>query len=137
MTDANVEIVRSAYDAFNRGDLEAGARVFDASIEWRTPANFPEAGTWRGEEEVRRGFAELTEPWDDLHADVQDLIPAGEGRVLALVRFSARGRGTGLDVRGAGVDSQVWTLRGGKVVSVEMHSGTAAGFEAVGLEDRG
>jgi ketosteroid isomerase-like protein len=137
VSDPDVEIVRSAYAAFNRGDLEAGARLFDASIEWRTPPNLPEAGTWRGEAEVRRGLRELAEPWDELQADVQDLIPAGEGRVLALVRFSARGRGTGLDVRGAGVDSAVWTLRDGRVVSVEMHSGTAAGFEAVGLEDRG
>ena len=137
MTDPDVDIVRGAFEAFNRGDLEEGARVFDASIEWRTAPNQPDAGTWRGEDEVREGLASVLEPWEQLRVDVRELIPAGEHRVLALVRFHARGRETGLPVTGTNVDSQVWTLRDGKVVSVEMHSGTAAGFEAVGLEDRG
>jgi len=137
MSDRNVEIVRSAYEAFNRGAIEEAAALFDPSIEWSTPPNLPDAGTWAGEEEVRRGLEGLLEPWDDLQADLQELIPAPDGRVVALVRFSARGRGTGLAVEGAGVDAAVWTLSAGKVVRIEMYSGTADALEAVGLPARG
>jgi ketosteroid isomerase-like protein len=136
MSGENVEIVRATYEAFNRGDLEAGAALFDPAIEWSTPPNLPEAGTWRGEEEVRRGIASFLESFESLRADVQELLAAPDGRVVSLVRFVGLGRDTGLPVEGVSVDAQVWTLRDGRVVRVEMYSGSADALQAVGLEPR-
>jgi uncharacterized protein len=137
MSESNVEIVRSAYDAWNRGDFEAGARLFDPSIEWSTPPNLPDAGTWRGEDEVRRGIGELLESFAELRVDVHELLAADDGRVVAIVRYSGRGMDTGVAVEGAGVDAQVWTVRDGKIVRVTMYSGTADALEAAGLPARG
>jgi ketosteroid isomerase-like protein len=133
MSEENVEIVRRAYEAWNSGALEKGAALFDPAIEWTTPPNLPETGTWSGEDEVRSGLAGFLESFEELRAEVQELLAAPDGRVVALVRFTGRGRDTGLPVEGAGVDAQVWTLRDGKVVRVTMYSGTADALEAVGL----
>jgi ketosteroid isomerase-like protein len=136
MSEENVAIVRAAYEAFNRGDMEAGAAFFDPAIEWSTPPNLPEAGTWHGEEEVMRGVASFLESFESLRADVQDVVAAPDGRVVSLVRFVGLGRDTGLAVEGVSVDAQVWTLRDGRIVRVEMYSGSADALEAVGLEPR-
>jgi uncharacterized protein len=131
MARGDVEVVRSAYEAWNRGDLEAAAELLSPDIEWRLPANLPDPETWRGSEEVREGLARFLGSWEDLQVDVQELIDAGE-RVVALVRFRGRAALTGLALEGAAVDAQIWTLRDGKAVRVEMYGGTEEALEAVG-----
>jgi hypothetical protein len=51
---------------------------------------------------------------------------------VALVRFHGRATLTGLDLGGVSVDGQVWTLRDGKVVGVQMYNGSSEALEAVG-----
>ena len=49
--------LRSAYAAFNRGDVDAAVEPFDAQIEWTEPAEFPGGGTYHGREAVKRYLA--------------------------------------------------------------------------------
>ncbi|HEU0023252.1 MAG TPA: nuclear transport factor 2 family protein [Thermoleophilaceae bacterium] len=135
MSSDDVEIVRRAYRAWNDGDLEAAADLFDPAIEWHTPPNVPEAGTWRGESEVRHGIDEFRESWDELRAEVHEVFEAGD-KVVAFVRFRGRSRATGLELEGVSVDSQVWTVRNRKVVRVEMYPGDEA-LAALGIERPG
>lgn len=132
MSRENIEIVRNAYEAYTVGDLDAAFAFLDPGIEWRTPPNIPEAGTYHGFDEVRRRLGDFLEAWDAFEVEVKELIDAGD-RVVALVRFSGRSRATGLALKGVGVDAQVWTLRNGKAIKVEMYAGTADALEAVGL----
>ena len=125
--------MRSAYEAYALGDLEAALGFLDPDIEWRTPPNIPEAGTYHGFEDVKRGLGDFLEPWDEFKVEIKELVDAGD-RVVVLVRFSGRSRATGLELRGAGVDAQVWTLRNGKAIKVEMYSGTSDALDAVGLQ---
>jgi len=36
-----IVVLRSAYAAFNQGDVDATVEPFDAQIEWTEPAEFP------------------------------------------------------------------------------------------------
>ena len=38
--------LRTAYAAFNRGDIAAAVELFDPQIEWTEPAEFPGGGTY-------------------------------------------------------------------------------------------
>ncbi len=58
----------------------------------------------------------------------------GDDLVLALVRMTGRGRGSGAAVE-SGVDGHVWTVRDGKVVAVRMWQGVREALEAVGLSE--
>jgi ketosteroid isomerase-like protein len=137
MAEDNVQIVRRAYEAFNRGDFDRAVEFLAPDVEWQTPPNLPDPGVWRGRDEVVTRMAELLEKiFDELQVQVEELIEADD-RVVALVRYKGRGSSTGLTVEGSGLDSQIWTLRDGKVVRVEMHGGTHAALEAAGLEHRG
>jgi ketosteroid isomerase-like protein len=61
MSQENVEIVREAIEAFNRGDFEAALKRMHRDIEWQTLDAFPDAETYRGREEVR----EFWQMWRD------------------------------------------------------------------------
>jgi ketosteroid isomerase-like protein len=134
MSQENVEIVRRALEAWERSDLKAAADLLDPEVEWRMPPNIPEAGTYRGRDEVIRRLEEFLEAWDDLAVTVEELIDAGD-RVVALVRYSGQGRGSGIEIGGVSTDAQVWTLRDGKALRVELYGGTADALEAAGLSE--
>jgi ketosteroid isomerase-like protein len=60
MSRENVEAVRTAWDAWERGDMEALFRLYDPDIEWdqtRYLAGGP-SGVFGGHEGVRRFFRE-------------------------------------------------------------------------------
>ena len=131
MTAENVEIVRRAFEAFNAGDPAAAVELLDPDVEWRLPPNFPDAQVWRGRDAVVEGLATVTGSWDEFRVEVHELIDVGD-RVVALVRFHGRATLTGLDLGGMSVDGQVWTLRDGKVVGVQMYNGSSEALEAAG-----
>ena len=48
MSRQNVDLVRQAYLAWNRGDLETAFEFLDPEVEVSVPPELPEAGTYRG-----------------------------------------------------------------------------------------
>jgi len=65
---------------------------------------------------------------------VEELADAGD-RVVALVRYSGRGRESGIKISGANADAQVWSVRNHQAIRVERYGGTAEAREAVGLSE--
>ncbi len=55
------------------------------------------------------------------------------GRVAVVVRYRARGRGSGLEIEGR--ESALWTVRDGKVVRCAWFSRSAEALEAAGLSE--
>jgi ketosteroid isomerase-like protein len=55
--------------------------------------------------------------------------------IVAIVRISGRGKGSGAPVAG-GHDAHVWTMRNGKAIKFRWYQGTAEAFETLGLESR-
>src|SRR5262245_62636227 len=54
MSEENVELVRRAYDAFNRGDFEGWLAALDPDVEWDERYIAPDAAVYRGHDGVRR-----------------------------------------------------------------------------------
>jgi ketosteroid isomerase-like protein len=109
-------VVRDAYDAFARGDMEAlTGRHLDPEIEWRTTTDVPFQGTYRGMDEFLRGMGEWTEAFDEMTTQVEELIDAGD-RAVVLHRMRGRGRDSGVEV-----DLALWqvvSVRDGRVVTM-------------------
>src|SRR2546426_10356088 len=136
MSQENVEVVRRAYQAWNRGDLETAFEFLDRDVEVSVPPDLPEAGTYRGRDEVRRWVAgELLPILEEARADPEKFLDVGD-LVIVFVRYFGRGKASGIEVRGAIVDAHVWTLRDGKVKRLQMYQGTEKALEAVGLSEQ-
>src|SRR5262245_25926097 len=106
MSQENVEIVWRALEAWGRGDRQAVVDLLDPEVEWSMPANIPDAGIYRGRDEVVQRLEEFLDAWEDLAVTVEELVDAGD-RVVAFVRYSGRGRESGIEISGVTTDAQV------------------------------
>src|SRR2546421_7550611 len=112
MSQENVEVVRAAWDAWGRGDMDglfaflAQDVVFDTAHirDWPEPEYIGHAG-------LRRFLTEWLEVWDAFEVGVD--VAAPDGRVVALFWQRGRGRHSGLamDVKWA----QIATIHDGKL----------------------
>jgi ketosteroid isomerase-like protein len=124
-----VEVVRAGYAAFNERRFDIASQAFDADVEWIDPPDFPDGRTVRGREAVERHWASMVSFWEELDAEVNEIIEAGSQVVILMVNH-VQGR--------AGVATQqqfahVWTVRDGGVTQCRVYTGWDRGLQAVGL----
>jgi ketosteroid isomerase-like protein len=98
MSEANVEIVKRAMDAFNRGDVDLIADLTTPDFEWfpALPGNV-EGGGYRGREGIETYLREIRDTWEELRIFGAEFRDLGD-RVLVLGRAEGRGRGSGVPV---------------------------------------
>ena len=58
---ANVELIRAAYAAFKRGDIQSILDSLSKNVEWVAAGVQPVAGTYRGKDEVGVFFNKVNE----------------------------------------------------------------------------
>lgn len=130
MSAQNVQLARSAYEAFARDDLDAVLAVMDSAIEWHEAGGLPNGGVYRGLDAVRSAvFDPLDGSWDGFRADPEEFLDAGDDLVV-LGRYTGRSLGSGreLDVPFAHVSR----FRGGKAVLFRQFTDTAEWLAALG-----
>ena len=134
MSQENVEIVRKAVEALNRGDREAAMAWAHPDIEWQTLDAFPDAGTYRGP----KGVQEFFEAWQDtfkgfrLHLD--KCVAAGDQDVLAALRVSGEGTESGARVESPAF-FQLLEFRHGLLIRGRMFQTESEALEAAGLSE--
>jgi uncharacterized protein len=131
MSEENVEVVRRAFEAYERGDVEAMLEEVDEEVQWK---QIEEPAPVYGRDGVREAVQRWDETWDNLRAEVDEYIDAGDC-VIALIRFRGLGRASGVPVEMASY--HVFTVRNGKVARMfEYGPGKRAdALEAAGLSE--
>ncbi len=88
------QFVVTAFEAWNRGDLEGFLETLDPEIEWRTAGIFPglDSGS-RRRAAVREFWKAFHEPWERLSISYDEITETAPGEVLLRVLFSGVGRG--------------------------------------------
>ena len=133
MSQENVEVVRQAFTAFNR-DLDAALEWMHPDIEWHTHDAFPDAGTYRGRQEVRKFWQTWEDAFQGFRLHLEECVPVGERHVLATFRVSGQGAGSGVGVASPAV-FQVGEVSGAQVVWVGMFASESEALEAAGLRE--
>jgi ketosteroid isomerase-like protein len=111
-----VALLRRAYDAFNRGELDTFMDLLDEQVELRPPPSSVEPQPLRGRAEVREYLA--PNMFESQTAEPQDVLEEGD-RILVVAHVVARGRGSGIEVDGTAF--HVWTVAGERAVRFEVH----------------
>jgi ketosteroid isomerase-like protein len=132
MSQQNVEIIRRGYERFiASGQLPE--EIMDPEFVWdmSTFRGWPERQTYEGVEGAREFMSDWLEAWEDWKLALEELHDAGD-RVVAIVSQRGRSKATGLpvDMRFA----QVWTLRDGKQIRMEMYADPGEALRATGVE---
>ena len=133
MSQENVQIVRGAFDAFNRGDLDAVSAVHDPAIEWITSSEDPDPATHRGPDGVRRYFEQWIDSFAGLRAELEESFEVPEDRVFTTVHYIGRGSASGVDMDWR--QSLVFSLHDLLIVRVEEYFDRSKALEAVGLSE--
>jgi ketosteroid isomerase-like protein len=132
MSGENVEIIRDAYERWNRGDFgwaEPAAPEFEYVAAGGAPGF---SGDYRGVEGFRRFLEQFWDEFDEPHAEPQEFIEA-EDSVLAVITFRGRGRQSGVEVNMEAF--QLWTFHDGKVVHGQGFFDRAEALDAAGLRE--
>lgn len=133
MSSANVELVRSIYGAWERGDFSQADWVHP-EIVYVVPDG-PEPGSWRGITEVSRAFRDQLEAWDDYRVEASDFRELDDERVLALVHFRASGQTSAVEVDQEG--GEIFHLRNGRVTKLVAYWDRDRALADLGLASEG
>ena len=129
MSQENVEIVRAAIDAHNRGDIDATFKDAAPDFEYdQTRALGIDRGVFNLEE-FQGLLSTFTDIWESFTIGADELIDAGEAVVMPFANV-ARGR-DGIEVEARGF--WVWTIRDGLIVRICLYQERQEALEAAGL----
>jgi ketosteroid isomerase-like protein len=134
MSRENVELVRSIYAAWGRGDYSSG--------EWAHPeieyvvADGPTAGVWRGLAGLAEGARTWLSAWDEYRIEVDEYRELDADRVLALTHGKGRAKISGLDaglIRAEAAD--LFHTHGGKVTRFVVYFDREHALADLGLSE--
>jgi uncharacterized protein len=130
MSQENVEVVRSLYDGWLRGEI--GTDKFDPEISMVESATLPGAVSAYGVEAVARYMRSFAKHWEQISFEPQEYIDAGE-QVVVVARLIGRGKKSGVEVTRTW--AYVWTLRGQKALSMVGYADRDEALKAAGLAE--
>jgi ketosteroid isomerase-like protein len=132
MASANLDLVRSLYTAWGRGDF--------SSAEWADPeiefviADGPARGSWTGLAGMAAGWRSWLSAWEDLRVEVDEYRELDNERVLVLSQGFARGKTSGLETaRLRSEAASLFHIRGGKVTKMTIYFDRNRAFSELGI----
>jgi ketosteroid isomerase-like protein len=132
VTSANLDLVRSIYSAWERGDY--------SSAGWADPeivgvvADGPQPRSWRGLDGLAQALREIREAWVDFRAEPEEFRELDDGRVLVLTRRSGRGKTSGLELGELRTEgAAVFEVHDGKVIRLTIYWDRHRALADVGL----
>jgi len=134
MSQENVEIVRRIYAHWGRGDFRAGVELYDPNILLILRPEFPEAGVYRGLDEIRSYMRkDFLKDFDSAAIIGEEFLDAGDSVV---VRVDQQAIGPGSRAPVGMRYYQLWTFRGPSVIRIESVKERGDALEAVGLSEQ-
>jgi ketosteroid isomerase-like protein len=116
----NVEVVREGVEAFGRRDFDALLALTVEDFEVYLPQNLPNSGSYVGHDGFRTWIDQWLEAWDDFEVEIVDARPVGARHVIAHVRQSGRGKGSGIPVQME--VAYLWEVREGRFAAMQLYT---------------
>jgi ketosteroid isomerase-like protein len=123
-------VVRALYDAWSREEFPGPIELLDPEIEYVNPEGAIEPGTRHGIDEFISAAERVFEGWAEWRMEPERFEAVGN-QVAVVLRYSARGRSSGVEVEGR--ESALWTLHDGRVVRYAWFQKPQDALDAIGL----
>ena len=131
MSQERIDLLLRAYQALNRGDIDAVAEQLPSEFEFVLPPMLPEHEIYRGPDGLRRAWQTWSGTLDNFRIEVEEAIDAGD---QVIVMAAVAGSAGGVDV-GSPSFAWVWSFEGDTLVRMEAMPNRATALEAVGLSE--
>ena len=134
MSQENIEIIRDAAAAFNRGDLDTWFEYVADDIDHRAAEGaLDDRGPMHGKDAVRAYMQDWLDLFDDFRSKPLELIDAGEDRVIVVGRISGRAKQSGVETDLT--YAALYTIRDGKIARGREYWTKEQALEAAGLRE--
>ena len=125
MRHSNEDLLRQAYGAQARGDLDSYLRLLSDDFVLHIPGSSRIAGEYRGSEEMRRHFREIAElSGGTFRTEIHDVL-ASEDHAVGLVAAHAEREGRRVDLPRV----HVWHVQEGKLSELWLHPADQHAFD--------
>src|ERR1700755_1813535 len=115
----NADLIRRAYDAFSRGDIEGVFALFAKDILWHVPGRGPLSGDYRGHVEVQGFFQHFMElSSGTFRLQVDHILAEGDLVVVLCTDKAQRG-----NLSKTSQQVHVWTVRDGYAATFREYQG--------------
>jgi ketosteroid isomerase-like protein len=134
MSQENVEIVRQAAAAFNRGELDAWWEYWAEDIDYQAAEGAPDDhGPIHGKAAMRAYVQDWLDTFDDFRFVPVELIEAGEDKFVAVIRISGHAKLSGVETDLT--FAVLYTIRDGKIARGREYWTKEQALEAAGLSE--
>jgi ketosteroid isomerase-like protein len=132
VSQADADTIRRAFETWNEEGAQAVVeRFWTEDAVYREMPGWPDAGVYRGRDEVLERMRGLVEFMGPIEVSLEDLIEADDGRLVAVVRM------VGAAEEGATSYTQTFAvvhrMRGGRVAEADYYLEPAHAFDATGI----
>jgi ketosteroid isomerase-like protein len=131
MSRENVQLVRGAFDAVSRGDLDTAVDLTAEDAELHATGRLPGFETVRGRDAVKAWFEELLLVFD-VQYQLEDWVDAGDNVVVG-VAMTTRGRRSGVET--VNQLTIVVHVKDGRFSALTAYATRAEALKAVGLSE--
>jgi uncharacterized protein len=133
VSEADFEVLRRGYQAFNRRDLDGLVAFFDPDAVWIPTSSAWGAGNaYQGHEGVGRLLEDLARDWQEFEAEPQEFRQVGD-LILVLGSVRAVPKGGGSEIHLA--TGWIWEMRDGRALRLQAYTDPGRALEALGLAD--
>jgi ketosteroid isomerase-like protein len=126
MSQANVAVVRQLFESYERGDYEEAAECLAPDVVYEVGQELPALGRAA----VRAMWERWDSTWEEAETVPEEFIDAGD-HVLVTVKYSTRGRGSGIKYEERLFD--VYTFSDGEIAHKREFRDRAEAAEAANL----
>ena len=126
----NSDALKRGYEAFNSGDVEALAEIYEDDVRWEGPntEGVPMSGVYEGKDAVLQALGQIPENFEQFRVSPDELVEQGD-TIVVLSHIEGRTK-SGNDIKLPGVE--VWRMAGGKAKHVQSLTDTAEMKAALG-----
>jgi ketosteroid isomerase-like protein len=132
MSQENVEMVRTAFDAWNRNDWTTLERCHHPDVIIVAPRAWPEAAGARGWAATREQYQRLKEAWEFERNELDEIRVSGE-QVFIRYRWITSGRASGVPQELP--MANLATIENGRFVEIRYFLDAEEALEAAGLSE--
>jgi ketosteroid isomerase-like protein len=132
MSEENVAVVRRAFDAYTRGDIDGVLRLCADDILITQPQEVPGvAPQQRGHQGVLEAFGIWPEQWDDFRVEIKQVLADPGDSVVVTTRQTGRGKQSGVEVEAE--FTFVFAIRDKQIAEWRIFVHESEGLAAAGL----
>ncbi len=126
---ANADLVRSGWEAFGKGDIDAAVATASDSAEIVVPDSLPWGGTYTGPDGFKEMIGKLVSSFETFAPAPQEFLEADGNHVVVTVKGAGKTK-SGNELSGDSI--WLYKIDGGKIVRAQFYGDTAAAVEALG-----